>query len=64
MSATAEALLEQFRKLPLPERQEIVQRLLRLSSPPPSLEDKPFPTVKVPGGTIGSQQVAEALDDE
>jgi hypothetical protein len=64
MSATAEALLEQFRKLPLPERQEIVQRLLHLSSPPPAVTEKPFATVKVPGGTITSQQVAEALDDE
>ena len=64
MSTTAEALLEQFRKLPPLERQEILQQLLRLSPAPPAASQKPFPTVRVNGGTITSEQVAEALDDE
>ncbi|MEI7939548.1 MAG: hypothetical protein WCK27_22925 [Verrucomicrobiota bacterium] len=64
MSATAEALLEQLRKLPPVERQEILQQLLRLSPPLPAPPSKPFPTIKVSGGTITSEQVAEALDDE
>ena len=63
MSATAEALLEQLRKLPPVERQEILQQLLRLSPPAPVPSRKSFPTVKVSGGTITSAQVAEALDD-
>ena len=63
MSATAEALLEQFRKLPPLERQEILQQLLRLSPPLEAPSLKPFPTVKVSGGTITPEQVAEALDD-
>ncbi len=63
MSATAEALLEQFRKLPLPEQQELLGRLRDLTATklPP---EKPFPTVRVRGGTVTSEQVAEALDDE
>jgi len=64
MSATAEALLEQLRKLPPVERQEILQQLLRLSPALPAHSPKPFPTIKVSGGTITSEQVAEALDDE
>jgi hypothetical protein len=64
MSATAEALLEQLRKLPPVERQEILQQLLRSAPPLAVLSPKPFPTVKVSGGTITSEQVAEALDDE
>jgi len=64
MSATAEALLEQFRKLPPVEQQEILQHLLRLSPPLPAPSPRPFPTVKVSGGTITSEQVAEVLDDE
>ena len=63
MSATAEALLEQFRKLPLPEQEELLGRLRDITRPRPTAE-KPFPTVKVRGGTITSEQVAEALDDE
>jgi hypothetical protein len=35
-----------------------------LSPPLPVPSPKPFPTVKVSGGTITSEQVAEALDDE
>jgi len=64
MSATAEALLEQFRKLPPLERQEVLQQLLLLSPTPPPASQKPFPTVRVNGGTITAEQVAEALDDE
>jgi hypothetical protein len=64
MSATAEALLEQFRKLTPLERQEILQQLLHLAPPLAAPSAKPFPTVKVSGGTITSEQVAEALDDE
>jgi len=64
MSASAEALLEQFRKLPPLEREEILQQLLRFSPPLVAPTPKPFPTVKVSGGTITSEQVAEALDDE
>ena len=64
MSATAEALLEQFRRLSAPEQQELLQRLLRLASAAGTRSWKPFPTVKVSGGTVTSEQVAEALDDE
>ena len=64
MSATAEALLEQFRELPPHERQEIMQQLLRISPLPPATPSKPFRTVKVRGGMITSEQIAEALDDE
>jgi len=35
-----------------------------LSPPLAAPSPKPFPTVKVSGGTITSEQVAEALDDE
>ncbi len=60
MSATAEALLEQFRRLPAPEQQELLQRLLRLASATRTRSEKPFPTVKVSGGTISSdEKVAE-----
>jgi len=62
MSATAEALLDQFRKLPPLERQELLQELLRLSPPAPSQEA--LPAIRVGGGTITSEQVADALDDE
>jgi hypothetical protein len=64
MSATAEALLEQFRRLPGPEQQELLQRSRRLAAVSSDRAEKPFPTVMVSGGTITSGQVAEALDDE
>ncbi|HXP61923.1 MAG TPA: hypothetical protein VN829_15615 [Dongiaceae bacterium] len=64
MSATAEALLEQFRRLPASEQQELLRRFLRLAGAAKTRSEKPFPTVKVSGGTITSEQVAEALDDE
>ena len=64
MSATARALLEQLKKLPPAEQQEIYQQLLRWLNASPKGTERPFPTVKVSGGVITSQQVAEALDDE
>jgi hypothetical protein len=64
MSAIAETLLEQFKKLPSAERHEIIQRLLRWDPTISSPAQKPFPTVKVAGGVITSEQVTEALDDE
>jgi hypothetical protein len=62
MSASAEVLLEELRKLPPADQQQIVQRLL--SELPKATLTKPFNTVKVEGGTITSAQVAEMLDDE
>jgi hypothetical protein len=64
MSKTAEALLQEFQKLPLPERQGLLQQLLQSLSPTPPRELRPFPTVKLDGGRITSEQVAETLDDE
>jgi hypothetical protein len=64
MSATAVAVLEQLKKLPRSEQQEVYERLLRLLQPAPQKLERPFPTARVNGGTITSQQVAEALDDE
>jgi hypothetical protein len=64
MSKTAEALLQEFEKLPPAEQQGLLQRLLRSFTPQPAQPDRPFPTVKVAGGRITSEQVAEALDDE
>ena len=62
MSATAEVLLEQLKKLPAADQQQIVQQILNGLSEAPL--KKPFNTVKVSGGTITSEQVAEMLDDE
>ena len=64
MSAIAESLLEQFKKLPPSDQQELIQKLLRSLPTTPPRTEKPFPTVNVAGGTITSEQVAEALDDE
>jgi len=64
VSATAEALLEQLKKLPRAEQHEIYEQLLRWLRTSPQRAERPFPTVKVSGGVITSQQVAEALDDE
>jgi hypothetical protein len=64
VSATAEALLEQFDKLSPIEQQEILRQLLRLRLPRPTPSQKQFPTVRVSGGVITSEQVAELLDDE
>ena len=64
MSATAEALLEQLKKLPRAEQHEIYQQLLSWLKTFPQQTERPFPTVKVGGGVITSQHVTEALDDE
>ena len=64
MSATAKALLEQLKKLPQAEQREIYEQLLRWIEASPQRTERPFPTVKVSGGVITSQQVVEALDDE
>jgi hypothetical protein len=64
VSATAESLLEQIRKLPIPEQQEILQQLLKSPQQESLRKDPLFPTVRLKGGVITSEQVAEALDDE
>jgi hypothetical protein len=64
MSATAEALLEQLKRLPRADQHEVYQQLLRWLKSAPQRPGRPFPTVKVSGGVITSQHVAEALDDE
>lgn len=64
MSATAEAILEQLKKLPPADQQEIIRQMLRWKPHTPPSQPKPFPTVKVRGGIITSVQVAESLDDE
>jgi hypothetical protein len=61
VSATAQSLLEQIRKLPVPDQQEILQQLLQQAS---HTKDPLFPTVRLKGGVITSEQVAEAVDDE
>jgi hypothetical protein len=61
MNRAAEALLEQLRKLPINEQQEILQQLLRSHSSTPPNPQKPLPSIKVPGGPITSQRVAEAM---
>ena len=63
MSAAAEKLLHELQRLSPKEQQEIMRELQRISQP----RVKPLeaiPTIKVPGGAITSEQVAEALDDE
>ena len=60
VSAGAEAVLEQVRKLPRSEQQQILQALLRLLRGPTLENQKTFQTVKVGGGVITSEQVAEA----
>jgi hypothetical protein len=62
MSASAEVLLEALKELPPADQQQIVQRLL--GELPKAPLTKPFNTVRVNGGTITSEQVAEMLDDE
>jgi hypothetical protein len=64
MSAAAEALLEQIRRLPSSEQQELLRRLLNSASAALNCSEKPFPTVQLSGGPITAAQVAEALDDE
>jgi len=64
MSRAAEVLLEQFRKLSAREQQELLQQLVRSLPSTPFQSDKPLPTIKVGGGPITSDQVAESVDDE
>jgi hypothetical protein len=64
MSKTAEAMLQDFQKLPPAEQQGLLQRLLHSFTPAPSRTPRPLPTVKVSGGCITSAQIADALDDE
>jgi len=61
MSKKAESLLEQVRKLPLTEQQEILQQLLRSLPPLPSTGRKAFPTVKLETGLVTTKQVADSL---
>jgi len=64
VSATAEALLEQLKKLPPAEQHEVYEQLLRWLKSAPQWTERPFPIVKVSGGIIRSQHVVEALDAE
>ena len=64
MSATAEVLLEQLKKLPPGDQQQILQQLLQWVPADRVAPASSFPTVKVAGGVITSEQVAETLDDE
>jgi hypothetical protein len=64
MSARTRIVLDEFRKLSASEQQELLHELLRLTAAIESSSANLFPTVKLEGGTITSQQVAEALEDE
>ena len=64
MSSTAEVLLEQFKKLPPLDQQEFLQHLLNLAPNVTRSSEESFPTVKVLGGPVTAEQVAQALDDE
>lgn len=64
MSKAAEAVLQEFQKLPPAEQQGVLQQLLCLFAPVPQRTNHPIPTVKVTGGRITSDQVAETIDDE
>ncbi len=62
MSTTAQVILEQLKKLPDSDRQEVLRELLRsLPNTPGDLLCE-LPSVQVSGGTITSEQVAEALE--
>lgn len=63
MSSAARDLLEQLRKLPPSEQREFLQQLLQLL-PNATDPDGLFPSVKVAGGRITPEQVAEVLEDE
>jgi hypothetical protein len=56
--------VQEFQKLPPLDQQGVLQRLLQHSVRRTSRSSKRVPTVKLPGGRITSQQVAETLDDE
>lgn len=67
MSTAAAALLEELKKLPREEQEEILVQLQRLLSAKneKTREKKTYeklPTVRLPGGPITSQDVADALD--
>jgi hypothetical protein len=64
MSATGESILEQIKKLPPADQRELLEQLLSLAPPVSSKRQKPLPRVKVSGGAITSEQVAETLEDE
>jgi len=64
MSKTAEIFVQEFQKLPPLDQQGVLQRLLQRPIRKPSRSAKRIPTVKLAGGRITSQQVADALDDE
>ena len=64
MSKTAEIFVQEFQKLPPLDQQGVLQRLLQHSVRRTSRSSKRVPTVKLPGGRITSQQVAETLDYE
>jgi hypothetical protein len=64
MSKTAEIFVQEFQKLPPLDQQGVLQRLLQRPARRPSRSARRVPTVKLPGGRITSQQVAETLDDE
>jgi|NGEPerStandDraft_6_1074524.scaffolds.fasta_scaffold10142_6 hypothetical protein len=64
MSKTAEIFVQEFQKLPPLDQQGVLQRLLQRPVRKPSRSTSRVPTVKLGGGRITSQQVAEALDDE
>jgi hypothetical protein len=62
MSATAELLLKEIKKLPQSDQRQIVQQIL--NALPQSKPKEAFGTIKVGGGPITSEQVSEMLDDE
>ena len=67
MSTTAAALLNELKKLPPEEQEEVsrqLQRMLSAKPAKPPLKFTDLPVLRLPGGPITSQQVADALDDE
>ena len=64
MSTTAAALLDELKKLPPAEQEEVSRQLQRLLSAKVEKARDKFPTERVPGAVITSQHVADVLDDE
>ena len=64
MSTTAAALLDELKKLPPEEQEEISRQLQRLLSTKLEKARDKFPGERLPGGLITSQHVADVLDDE